>query len=59
MPVTFAGYAVTHHRLKLPTFTISDSSAPAAKGVQGMGQAGTASQLGVGKPSVLQAAGNV
>lgn len=35
--VMFAADAVTHHRYKLVAFPISDSSAPVAKGAQGMG----------------------
>lgn len=55
----FAGDAVTHHRHKLSAFVISDSSAPAAEGGQGMVQAGMALLLSVGKPSVPQETGNL
>lgn len=55
----FAGDAVTHHRHTLSAFVISDSSAPVAEGGQGMGQAGMALLLGVGKPSVPQETGNL
>lgn len=59
VPVMFAGDAVTHHRHKLSAFVISDSSAPAAEGGQGMVQAGMALLLSVGKPSVPQETGNL